>query len=66
MRVTIEFESTGEEDGFYGTTTLIRHDIDDLHALAQAFADAARSGGFTYVEDVAFEKDDGQMVFGGF
>ena len=66
MKLTIEFESTSEEDGFYGTTTLVRHDIHDLHALAQAFADSARSGGFTYVEDVAFEKDDGQMVFGGF
>jgi|TARA_R110000822_G_scaffold186425_2_gene325460 hypothetical protein len=66
MKVTIEFESTGEEDGFYGTTTLVRHDVDDLHALAQVYADAARAGGFTYVENVAFEKDDGQMVFGGF
>tara|TARA_R110000796_G_scaffold86661_2_gene187410 strand:+ start:360 stop:560 length:201 start_codon:yes stop_codon:yes gene_type:complete len=66
MKVSIEFESTGEEDGFYGTTTLVRHDVDDLHALAQVYADAARAGGFTYVENVAFEKDDGQMVFGGF
>ena len=46
MKVSIEFESTGEEDGFYGTTTLVRHDVDDLHALAQVYADAARAGGF--------------------
>ena len=65
MKVTITFEHETEEDGFDGSTTLIRYEVDDLYCLAKAFADAARAGGFTYVEDVAFEKDDGQMVFGG-
>ena len=41
-------------------------DIDDLYSLGQAYGDFTRSIGFNYVEDVAFEKDDGQMVFGGF
>tara|TARA_R110000822_G_scaffold171179_1_gene310968 strand:- start:534 stop:734 length:201 start_codon:yes stop_codon:yes gene_type:complete len=66
MRVTIIFEGTHEEDGFDGTTTLVRNEIDDLYALGRAYTDAAQAGGFTYVEDVAFEKDDGNMVFGGF
>jgi len=30
------------------------------------YAEATRSAGFTYVEAVAFEKDDGKMVFGDF
>jgi len=63
MRVTITFEATGEEDGFEGSTTLVRENVDDLYSLASVFADSARAGGFTYVEGVAFEKDDGQMVF---
>tara|TARA_R110000744_G_scaffold358222_1_gene465280 strand:+ start:331 stop:531 length:201 start_codon:yes stop_codon:yes gene_type:complete len=63
MQVSIKFTSTTEEDGFMGSTTLVRDDMDDLQSLAAVFADAARAGGFTYVESVAFEKDDGQMVF---
>ena len=66
MQVTIMFESTHEEDGFDGTTTIVRNEVDDLITLARVFTEAAQAGGFTYVEDVAFEKDDGQMVFGGF
>jgi|TARA_R110000772_G_scaffold20038_1_gene55712 hypothetical protein len=63
MQVSITFTSNTEEDGFIGSTTLVRDDVEDLHTLATVYADAARAGGFTYVESVAFEKDDGQMVF---
>ena len=66
MKLTITFEHDSEDDGFEGSTTLVRYEIEDLYTLGKAYADAARAGGFTYVEDVAFEKDDGQMVFGGF
>lgn len=66
MKLIITFESSNEEDGFVGSTTVERNDVDDLNSLAQAYADAARAAGFTYVETVAFEKDDGQMVFGDF
>jgi|TARA_R110002167_G_scaffold108283_5_gene276532 hypothetical protein len=66
MRLIITFESSDEEDGFNGVTTVERNDIDDLQSLGQAYAEAARAAGFTYVEGVAFEKDDGQMVFGDF
>jgi len=66
MQVSITFTADSEDDGFEGSTTVVRGNIEDLVKLGQAFADAARAGGYTYVEDVAFEKDDGQMVFGGF
>tara|TARA_R110002153_G_scaffold102733_4_gene239619 strand:+ start:1040 stop:1240 length:201 start_codon:yes stop_codon:yes gene_type:complete len=66
MQVTVTFTADSEDDGFDGSTTVVRGNIEDLYGLGQAFADAARAGGYTYVEDVAFEKADGQMVFGGF
>ena len=66
MQVTVTFTADSEDDGFDGSTTVVRGNIEDLYGLGQAFADAARSAGYTYVEDVAFEKTDGQMVFGGF
>ena len=66
MKLIITFKSSDDEDGFSGSTTVERDDVDDLHSLAQAYGDAARAAGFTYVESVAFEKDDGQMVFGDF
>ena len=50
-KVTIIFESESEDDGFEGKTIIERHNIDDL---------------WCYVADVAFEKDDGKMVFGSF
>jgi|TARA_R110000824_G_C14856142_1_gene640643 hypothetical protein len=65
MQVSITFTTDSEDDGFDGSTTVVRGNIDDLYGLGQAFADAARAGGFTYVEDVGFEKDDGAMIFGG-
>ena len=65
MQVSITFTTDSEDDGFDGSTTVVRGNIDNLYDLGQAFADAARAGGFTYVEDVAFEKDDGAMIFGG-
>lgn len=65
MQVSITFTTDSEDDGFDGSTTVVRGNIDDLYGLGQAFADAARAGGFQYVEDVGFEKDDGSMIFGG-
>tara|TARA_R110000782_G_scaffold110133_2_gene199259 strand:- start:568 stop:768 length:201 start_codon:yes stop_codon:yes gene_type:complete len=63
MKVTITFTSTNEDDGFYGSTTVVREDVDDLHALSAAYGDATRAAGFTYVDNVGFEKDDGSMIF---
>ena len=64
--VSIVFDHSLEEDGVEGTTTLVRHGVDDLYSLSRFFGDSARAGGYNYVQDVGFEKDDGQMVFGGF
>ncbi len=63
MQVSITFTSNNQEDGFVGSTTITREEVEDLNTLAAVYGDAARAGGFTYVESVAFEKDDGQMVF---
>ena len=66
MQISITFTADSEEDGFDGSTTVVRGNIDDLYGLGQAFAHATRAAGYTYVDDIAFEKDDGSMVFGGF
>ena len=66
MQVTMRFNSESEADGFQGSTTVVRYNVDDLYSLGRAYADAARAAGYTYVEDVGFEKDDGSMVFGDF
>ena len=64
LMLTAVFEP--EEDGVDGGVSLTRGDVDDLHSLAHAMADFARACGFSYVSDVGFEKDDGEMTFGGF
>jgi len=55
---------TFTEDGG-DSVKLVRHEVEDLYALSLFFADAARASGYTYVESVGFEMDDGEMVFGG-
>jgi len=63
MQVSITFTPDSEDDGFEGSTTVVRSYIDDLHGLGQAFEDATVASGFSYVTGVAFEKDDGTMIF---
>jgi len=63
MKVEIKFTSDSEDDGFEGSTTVVRGNIVDLYGLGQAYADATRAVGFTYVNNVGFEQDDGSMVF---
>ena len=66
MKIVLTAIFDSEDDGVVGTATITREDVDDLHSLAQAVGDFARSCGYTYVNDVGFEKDDGSMTFGGF
>lgn len=66
MKVVLTATFDVDPDGVEGTTTLTRSDVDDLHSLAQVVGDFARSCGYTYVNDVGFEDDDGSMTFGGF
>ena len=64
MQVEIKFTPDCEDDGFTGSTTVVRGNIEDLYDLGNALSHAVRAAGFTYVDNVAFEKDDGTMVFG--
>jgi len=64
MQVSITFTADSEDDGFDGSTTVVRGNIDDLYGLGNALSHAVRAAGFTYVDNVAFEKEDGTMVFG--
>jgi hypothetical protein len=66
MRVSLQFSFDTEQDGFDGTLTYTREEVDDLYALAQMFTDAVRGAGFSYVVNTGFEKDDGNVVFGEF
>jgi hypothetical protein len=66
MKVILSAVFDGDYDGVSGTTTVTRDDVDDLHSLAQVVGDFTRSCGYTCVNDVGFEKDDGSMTFGGF
>jgi len=52
-----------EEDGVEATTVYQQSGIEDLSQLAWVFAEAARSGGYTYVESVCFEKEDGKLTW---
>ena len=66
MKIILSAIQDGNEDGFDGTVIITRDAADDLYSLANAFSDFARAVGYTYVNDVGFEKDDGSMTFGGF
>lgn len=63
-KVTVTFENTIAEDGVDTTTVYQQGNIEDLSQLAWVFSEAARAGGYTYVESVCFEKDDGKLVWG--
>lgn len=62
-KVTVIFESTKEDDGVGTVTSYQQGGIEDLSQLAWVFSEAARAGGYTYVESVCFELDDGKLVW---
>ena len=64
MRVSIDFHFDKEFDGYDGSSSASRDDVEDLYTMAQFFTDAMKGAGFGYVTDVGFEKDDGNIVFG--
>jgi hypothetical protein len=66
MRVSIDFQCNKEEDGYDGSSSASRDEVEDLHAMARLFTDAVKGAGFSYVVDVGFEKEDGNIVFGEF
>lgn len=64
MRINLTAYMDRGTDGVEGSVTLDREDVEDLTSLAQAINDWVAGMGFSYVEDVAFAKDDGTMVWG--
>lgn len=64
MRVSIDFYFDKDEDGYEGSSSCSRDNIEDLYGLSQMLGDAVRGAGFSYVTDVGFEKDDGTVIFG--
>ena len=60
MKVTVIFQSDPEEEGV-DTTALYSHgNVEDLSDLSWVFAEAARAGGYSYVERVTFTTDQGK------
>lgn len=66
MRIEITAYCDEDEDGFDGVFSSTRSDVEDLQTLAQQITDFARGIGFSYVVNVGFEKDDGEVTFGLF
>lgn len=64
MRVSLSAYLDKDEDGYSGSVSIDREDIDNLVAIAQTVKDFLHGLGFDYVDDVAFSKDDGTMVWG--
>lgn len=65
MRVSIDFQFDKEFDGYEGSLSASRDDVGDLYAIAQFMTEVMNGAGFTYVVDVGFKQDDGNIVFGG-
>lgn len=64
MKVSILFEECKYDVGYDGQVLHVREDVEDLVQLANFLGDAVRGAGFSYVSNVAFEQDNGNMVFG--
>lgn len=63
MKITVTFEHTMNEDGVDTKTTYEHNDVTDVQDLAWVFAEAARAGGFTYIEQVALVKGNGDETW---
>ncbi len=64
MRIDISAYMDKDDDGYEGSSNVTRDDVDDLYTLAEVFTQAAKAMGYTYVNAVGFEKDDGTMIWG--
>lgn len=63
MKVTVTFENTLDEDGVDTKATYEHNYVTDVRDLAWVFAEAARAGGFTYIEQVALVKGNGDETW---
>ena len=66
MKITVTVESTEDYDGYDGVSTFNRNNVEDLFQISALFLSVMQGVGFDYVNDVGFEKDDGQVTFGKF
>lgn len=66
MRVSIDFYMDKDEDGVDGSVNLTRDSVDDLYNLLSLLSDATRAAGYTYVNSLGAEKDDGTVVWSDF
>lgn len=66
MRISINAYMDKEADGYEGSVSIDRDDVDDLYALLALLKDATNAIGFTYVESLGAEKDNGEMVWSDF
>ena len=67
MKVVLSFiQSTqGEEsDGVNSTTVSSQDGIEDLYDLSDFLTKAVQGAGWGYVNNVGFEQNDGQVIFG--
>lgn len=60
MKVTVTFQSNLEDDGVDCQTVFSQNNVEDLSQLSWVFAEAARAGGYTYVDSVTFFTDQGK------
>jgi hypothetical protein len=63
MKVSVTFENTMNEDGVDTKTTYEHGCVTDMQDLSWVFAEAARAGGFTYVEQVALVTESGKETW---
>lgn len=61
MKISVLFESTLEDDGVSTSTLYTHKDVEDLTSLSWVFAEAARAGGYTYVDRVTFTTKEGRQ-----
>jgi len=66
MHIDIGFTFRKDTDGFDGHLSYRRDEVENLEEFCQFITDALRGAGFSYVENVGIEKDDGTMTFGRF
>ena len=64
MKVTIQADFNLDDDGCVGSAEVVREGLEDHATLARMFVEAANAFGFTYIRDVAFETDDGDILWG--
>lgn len=51
-----------EEDGYSGSVSIVRDNVEDVYHLASVFEESANIMGFTYVKRTIFECEDGTII----